>query len=145
MATRGTRGTSGAWRSAPPTSGSWRGSSFPDVLSLYGTVGTWPAFSCASRAALSVASCAGSSLGTNLPDDVLDEGLGDGDAAEAVSTVALYITAPATQPTSIEPAIAAAATDLRIPFISLFSCACFWGSLSTSVGPRLTAAAQRAL
>src|SRR5438874_515330 len=127
MATRGTRGTSGAWRSAPPTSGSWRGSSFPDVLSLYGTVGTWPAFSCASRAALSVASCAGSSLGTNLPAEVPAEGLGDGVAAEAVSTVALYSTAPATPPTSIDPAMAAAAIVLRIPFISFFSLSLFLG------------------
>jgi hypothetical protein len=55
-------------------------------------VGTWPAFSCASRAALSPASCVGSSFGTNLPPDVLDElpddGVGDGDAAEAAIVVA---------------------------------------------------------
>jgi hypothetical protein len=55
-------------------------------------VGTWPAFSCASRAALSPASCVGSSFDTNLPPDVLDElpddGVGDGDAAEAAIVVA---------------------------------------------------------
>ena len=32
----------------------------------YGTVGTWPASSCASRAALSPASCVGSSLGLKV-------------------------------------------------------------------------------
>src|ERR1700730_4914773 len=34
---------------------------------LYGTVGICPAFSCASRAALSPASCAASSLGLKVP------------------------------------------------------------------------------
>jgi hypothetical protein len=58
-------------------------------------------------------------LGTNLPGAVLDEGLGEGDAAAAVSVVAPYKIAPATPPMSIDPAIAAAATDFRIPFISL--------------------------
>jgi hypothetical protein len=83
-------------------------------------------------------------LGTNLPDEVLDEGLGDGEAAEAVSTEALYTTAPATPPTNIDPAIAAAATDLRIPFTS-FLLVPAWGSLSTASSPRLTAAAQHAV
>src|SRR5438309_7889280 len=54
----------------------------------YGTVGICPAFSCASRAALSPASCVGSSLGTNVPDEAADEGLGEGVAAAAVITVA---------------------------------------------------------
>src|SRR5438876_1409738 len=75
MATRGTSGTSGAWRSAPPTFCLWRGSSCPDVCERYGTVGTCPAFSCASRAALSLASCVGSSLGTKVPDEVPATGL----------------------------------------------------------------------
>jgi hypothetical protein len=57
-------------------------------------------------------------LGTNLPGAVADPlvGLGDGLAAEAVTAVKLYTTAPATPPTSIEPAIAAATAVLRIPF-----------------------------
>jgi hypothetical protein len=57
-------------------------------------------------------------LGTNLPGVVLvfEDGLGDGDAAEAVSVVAAYSTAPPTPPTNIDPAIAAARTPLRIPF-----------------------------
>jgi len=74
-------------------------------VTAYGTVGTCPAFSCASRAALSPASWVGSSLGTNLAgvvEDELDEGLGVGVvAAEAESMVAPYKTAPATPPTSI--------------------------------------------
>src|SRR6266550_8514908 len=122
MGTRGTGGTCGGWRSAPPTFGSWRGSSFPERRVGYGTVGTWPAFSCASRAALSPASCVASSLGTNLPEEVLEEGLGDGDAAWAASVVAPYKTAPATPPTSIDPAIAAATTVLRTPFIGQPPC-----------------------
>jgi hypothetical protein len=39
-------------------------------------------------------------------------------AAEAEIVVAPYSTAPATPPTSIEPAIAAAAIDFRKPFMS---------------------------
>src|SRR5260370_39434489 len=39
-------------------------------------------------------------------------------AAEAAIVVAPYSTAPATPPTSIDPAIAAAAIDFRKPFIS---------------------------
>src|SRR5712692_1804367 len=102
-----------------------RGEATPAVTGrgrTYGTVGTWPAFSCASRAALSPASCVASSLGTNLPVEVLDEGLGDGDAAWAASVVAPYKTAPATPPTSIDPAMAAAATVLRTPFTCLPPC-----------------------
>src|SRR5437868_15079833 len=103
MGTLGTGGTCGDWRSAPPTFGSWRGSSFPERRVGYGTVGTCPAFSCASRAALSPASCVGSSLRTNVPDGAADEGLGEGVAAAAVITVAPQIMAPATPPTSIDP------------------------------------------
>jgi hypothetical protein len=64
-------------------------------------------------------------LGTNFPLDVLepgppepalDDGLGDGDAAEAVTVDAAYKTAPATPPTNIDPATAAARTALRTPF-----------------------------
>lgn len=63
-------------------------------------------------------------MGTNLPGvvadpdelDELEDGLGDADAAEAVSMVALYTTAPATPPTNIDPATAAARTLFRIPF-----------------------------
>src|SRR5438552_16524245 len=117
MGTLGTGGTCGDWRSAPPTFGSWRGSSFPERRVGYGTVGTCPAFSCASRAALSPASCVGSSLGTNVPDEAADEGLGEGVAVAAVITVAPYSMAPATPPTSIDHAIAAAANDWRIPAI----------------------------
>jgi hypothetical protein len=60
-------------------------------------------------------------LGTNLPVEELDEdGVGDGGlAALAVSVVAPYRSAPATPPTSIDPAMAAAATVLRIPFTVL--------------------------
>jgi hypothetical protein len=75
-------------------------------ISGYGTVGRWPAFSWASRAALSVASCAGSSLGTKVPDAAGVAGVGDGDAAAAVIIVAPYMTAPTTPPVSIDPAIA---------------------------------------
>lgn len=58
-------------------------------------------------------------MGTNLPG-VVDEppelgGLGDGVAAAAVSVVAPYTIAPATPPTSMDPAIAAAAIVLRTP------------------------------
>jgi hypothetical protein len=54
------------------------------------------------------------------PDEADElEGVGDGDAAEAVSVVALYRMAPATPPKSIDPAMAAAATDFRIPFTVL--------------------------
>ncbi len=57
---------------------------------LYGTGGTCPAFSCASRAALSVASCAAVSFGTNVPRAVPGVGVGLAAvvAAEAVSVVA---------------------------------------------------------
>src|SRR2546429_8410304 len=118
MGTRGTGGTCGGWRSAPPTFGSWRGSSFPERRVGYGTVGTCPAFSCASRAALSLASCVVSSLGTKVPDEVPGDGLGEAAAAEMV--VAAYRTAPPTPPISIDPAIAAAAIDLRTPFTAFF-------------------------
>jgi len=50
---------------------------------------------------------------------VLDDGLGEGDAAAAVSVVAPYKMAPVTPPTSIDPAMAAAATDFQIPFTGL--------------------------
>src|ERR1700688_441478 len=90
-----------------------------DPTTPYGTVGTWPAFSCASRAALSVASCAAVSFDTKVPDaavGVVGLGLAAVVAAEAAIVVAPYITAPTTPPTSIDPAIAAAAIDLRTPF-----------------------------
>src|SRR2546421_610333 len=96
----------------------------PKHTNPYGTVGTCPAFSCASRAALSPASWAGSSFGTNLPVDVLPleplEGLGDGDAAAAASVVA-YRAAPPTPPISIEPVTTPATTNLRTPFTMLAS------------------------
>src|SRR2546421_9818093 len=85
----------------------------PKHTNPYGTVGPCPAFSCASRAALSPASWVASSLGTNVPE--LEDGFGEGLAAEAVSMVAPYSTAPPTPPTSIDPAMAAAATVLRTP------------------------------
>ena len=112
----------------------------------YGTVGTCPAFSCASRAALSPASWVGSSLGTNLPGvvAVLDDGLGVGDvAADAESTVAPYKTAPATPPTSIEPATVAAIAVLRIAFTFYLLLRVIRSSRASR--PRLAAAAQRPL
>jgi hypothetical protein len=58
-------------------------------------------------------------LDTNVPVAVLGvvAVLGDGLAAEAASMVVLYSTAPVTPPTSIDPAMAAAATDLRMLFM----------------------------
>lgn len=109
----------------------------------YGTVGTCPAFSCASRAALSPASWVGSSFGTNLPGVVveLDAGLGVGVvAADAESMVAPYKTAPATPPTSIEPATVAAIAVLRIAFT-----VCLLGFDSLALRPRLAAVAQHTL
>jgi hypothetical protein len=41
--------------------------------------------------------------------------------ATAAIVVAPYITAPTTPPISIDPAMAAAATDLRMPFMSFSS------------------------
>src|ERR1700704_1606560 len=65
---------------------------------LYGMVGAWPAFSCASRAGLSVASCAAVSFETNGPDAAVP-GVGLAVvAADAAIVVAPYITAPATPP-----------------------------------------------
>jgi len=92
---------------------------------LYGTVGTWPAFSCASRAALSPASWVGSSLGTKLPVEELepDDGVGDGDAADAAMVVA-YSAAPPTPPMSIEPATTPAATNFRA-LSTIFMASCF--------------------
>src|SRR3979490_3173709 len=88
---------------------------------LYGMVGAWPAFSCASRAGLSVASCAAVSFETNGPDAAVP-GVGLAVvAADAAMVVAPYITAPATPPKSIDPAMAAAATDFRMPFMSFSS------------------------
>src|SRR2546427_2914578 len=78
-----------------------------------------PAFSWASRAALSVASCAGSSLGTN---GVLAFGVGVGVAAVVAAAAPIvvipYRIAPVTPPTSIDPAMAAAVTVLRTPIMS---------------------------
>jgi hypothetical protein len=42
-------------------------------------------------------------------------------AADAAIVVAPYITAPTTPPMSIDPAMAAAATDFRMPFMSISS------------------------
>jgi hypothetical protein len=56
-----------------------------------------------------------------LPFDALDEpddGVDDGDAAEAAIVVA-YNTAPPTPPTNIDPATAAARTALRTPFMPI--------------------------
>jgi len=69
-------------------------------------------------------------LGTNLPpDEVLLDGLGDGDAAEAAIVVA-YSAAPPIPPMSIEPATAPATTNLRTPLTMLAS---LFRSLNTSV------------
>ena len=59
-------------------------------------------------------------MGTNLPDEVPGDGLGEV-AAEAEMVVAAYRTAPPTPPTNIDPAMAAAAIDLRIPFTAFSS------------------------
>src|SRR5206468_8852697 len=74
----------------------------------YGTVGTWPAFSWASRAALSPASWVGSSFGTNLPELAL----GDVAAAAVLEVAALAASGPAsaapiTPPVNSDPATAA--------------------------------------
>src|SRR5207249_11974892 len=84
----------------------------------YGTVGTWPASSWASRPALSPASCAGSSFGTNLPELALS----DVAAAAVLEVAALAASGPAsaapmTPPPKSEPAIAAPTNILRIRFI----------------------------
>jgi hypothetical protein len=60
-------------------------------------------------------------LETNVPPAALGVaglGLAAVVAAAAGMTVAPYITAPITPPMSIDPAIAAAAMDLRMPFIA---------------------------
>jgi predicted small secreted protein len=78
-----------------------------------------PAFSCASRAALSVASWAAVSLDTK---GAFAAGVGVGVVAAAAGIVVTpYITAPMTPPTSMDPVMAAAATVLRIPFMSVVS------------------------
>src|SRR5713101_1524191 len=102
-----------------------------------GTVGTCPAFSWASRAALSPASCVASSLGTNLPVD--EPGVGVGLAA-VVAAAALrgetpYRAAPATPPTSIDPAMAAAVIAVRTLFMAcLIPPVVFRSSVGTEVG-----------
>jgi hypothetical protein len=82
-----------------------------------------PAFSCASRAALSVASWAAVSFDTNgvLALGVVGVGVAAVVAAAAPIVVTPYMTAPTTPPTSIDPAIAAAATVLRTPFMTFVS------------------------
>src|SRR5438552_9151406 len=73
---------------------------------LYGTVGTCPAFSWASRWALSPASCDAFSLEWNVPVLVVPElllALGDAVAAEVAAwlTMKLPATLPATRPTAV--------------------------------------------
>src|SRR2546423_14446786 len=84
----------------------------------YGTVGNWPAFSWASRAALSPASWVASSFGTNLPELAL----GDVAAAAVLEVAALAASGPAsaapmTPPPKSEPAIAAPTNIPRIRFM----------------------------
>src|SRR5205823_8536374 len=113
-----------------------------------GTVGTWPASSCASRAALSLASCAGSSLGTNLPC-VVDGAVGLGLAAVVVAALAtialpLVTAAPITPPTSIEAAIAppASAVLSRIMVFTSFFALAQTGHLARSCRGALKARCQ---
>jgi len=68
-----------------------------------------------------VASWAAVSFDTNVPDVAVGAGLAAVVAAEAAIVVAPYITAPTTPPMSIDPAIAAAAIDLRTPFTDFSS------------------------
>jgi hypothetical protein len=87
------RGAGGGWRWVPPHARSSDG---------YGTVGTWPAFSCASRAALSVASWAALSFEWNVPLDgavdveelPLDGAAAPGAAAAGVVVAVAALAAP---------------------------------------------------
>jgi hypothetical protein len=76
-----------------------------------GTVGTWPASSCASRSALSPASCCAFSFGWNVP-------LG---AALLVLVVDELWALLAPAPNDVAPATRARRTPLRIVFIGLTS------------------------
>src|SRR5439155_19845954 len=113
-----------------------------------GSVGTWPGSSCASRAALSLASCARSSLGTNLPC-VVDGAVGLGLAAVVVAALAtialpLVTAAPITPPTSIEAAIAppASAVLSRIMVFTSFFALAQTGHLARSCRGALKARCQ---
>jgi hypothetical protein len=89
----------------------------------YGTVGNWPAFSWASRAALSPASWLAVSLGTNFPAVVL----GDVAVAAVLDEVAALapsgpaMVAPMTPPVNSDPAIATPMMILRMRFMVLFT------------------------
>jgi hypothetical protein len=82
-------------------------------------VGRWPAFSCASRAALSPASCVAFSFDVNVPELVLGDAavvaVLDGVAALTPSGPAIM--APITPPVSSEPATPAPRINRCIWFI----------------------------
>jgi hypothetical protein len=87
-----------------------------------GTVGTWPAFSWASRWALSCPSWAAVSFEWKTPFDVLLPELPlEGVDVAALLEAALNTVAPSAPPTSIEPASMAATTPLRPKFIWITS------------------------
>src|SRR6266481_8237099 len=92
---------------------------------LYGTVGICPAFSCASRAALSPASCVGSSFDLNVPAAGAVPGDGVEVAAGVVVVVVLVCAlaappnseAPMTPPAIIDPRIADPTSAFNLTFI----------------------------
>jgi hypothetical protein len=92
---------------------------------LYGTVGICPAFSCASRAALSPASCVGSSFGLKVPAAGAVPGAGVEVAAGVVVVVVLVCAlaalpnseAPMAPPAIIDPRIADPTSAFNLTFI----------------------------
>jgi hypothetical protein len=103
------------------------------LAATYGTVGTWPAFSWASLAALSPASWVGSSFGLKAPAAGAAVVAAEGDvaavvvaAAGATETVVAAALAPVTKAPIIPPARpednipAAIAADLRRFMVSPF-------------------------
>jgi len=75
-------------------------------------------------------------LGTNVPLDEVGAGVGLAAvvAAAALSVDTLYSAAPATPPTSIDPAMAADVTNVRTLFMLLTPPGCF---RSRALTPRL--------
>src|SRR5713101_9306942 len=95
----------------------------PLRVGRYGTVGNWPASSCASRAALSPASWVAFSFGTNVP---LGAVLGTVAELLVVVVVAPVAALPAaelsTVPPIAPPASEPASTVVRIHFFEMFIC-----------------------
>src|SRR5207302_4817312 len=93
------------------------------IATSYGTVGNWPASSCASRAALSPFSWAAFSLGTNLPVgaalgllELVPELVELADVPLAALPTAELMTVPPRAPPMIDPA----RTVARIHFFAIF-------------------------